>query len=92
MSKRPSAQVIDMAVDNVESYRFHTVRETALLLNLSVDYLRDLIHMGRVKAVKPTCGHFRISGNEVKRLLRFMLHDGKVPKPGSTGYSPDRGP
>lgn len=90
MAKRPSAQVIDTAVDNVEFYRFHTVRETAVLLNLSVDYLRDLIHMGRVEAVKPTGGHFRISGNEVKRLLRGMLNDGMIPSAAPTRFVRDR--
>ena len=78
MAKRPSAQVIDMAVDNVEPYRRHSVKETADLLNLSVEYLRDLIHMGRVEAVKPMGGHFRISGNEVKRPLRVMLKYGTI--------------
>ena len=78
MAKRPSAQVIDMAVESVESNRMHTVKETATLLNLSVEYLRDLIHMGRVEAVKPMSGHFRISGNEVKRLLRSILKNGTI--------------
>ena len=53
MVKRPSAQVIDMAVDNVDSDRLHTVRETASLINLSAEYLRDLINMGRVDAFNP---------------------------------------
>jgi len=78
VAKRPSAQVIDMAVESVESNRMHTVKETATLLNLSVEYLRDLIHMGRVEAVKPMGGHFRISGNEVKRLLRSILKNGTI--------------
>ena len=90
MAKRPSAQVIHTAVENVESYRLHTVRETALLLNLSVDYVRDLIHMGRVEAAKPTGGHFRISGNEVKRLLRSMLNDGMIPSAAPTRFIRDR--
>ena len=79
MAKRPSGQVIDMALDSVETFRMHTVKESADLLNLSVEYLRDLIHMGRVAAVKPIGGHFRISGNEVKRLLKSMLKFGKIP-------------
>ena len=79
MAKRPSEQVINMAVDIVEPYRMHTVKETADLLNLSVEYFRDLIHMGRVEAVKPMGGHFRISGNEVKRLLKSMLKYGTIP-------------
>ena len=79
MVKRPSAQVIDMAVDNVDSDRLHTVRETASLINLSAEYLRDLINMGRVDAFKPFGGHFRIPANEVKRLLRSMLTDGEIP-------------
>ena len=79
MVKRPSAQVIAMAVDSVDSNRMHTVRETASLINLSTDYLRDLINMGRVKAVKPFGGHFRIPAYEVKRILRSMLTDGEIP-------------
>ena len=79
MVKRPSEQVIVMAVDSVDSNRMHTVRETASLINLSTDYLRDLINMGRVEAVKPFGGHFRIYPNEVKRLLRSMLTDGEIP-------------
>ena len=79
MVKRPSEQVIVMAVDSVDSNRMHTVRETASLINLSTDYLRDLINMGRVEAVKPFGGHLRIYPNEVKRLLRSMLTDGEIP-------------
>ena len=79
MVKRPSAQVIDMAVDNVDPDRLHTVRETASLINLSAEYLRDLISEGRVEAVKPFGGHFRLYPDEVKRLLRSMLTDGEIP-------------
>ncbi|MCH7843656.1 MAG: excisionase family DNA-binding protein [Chloroflexi bacterium] len=79
MVKRPSAQIIDLALDSVDTSRLHTVRETASLINLSTDYLRDLINMGRVEAVKPFGGHLRIYPNEVKRLLRSMLTDGEIP-------------
>ncbi|NQW22407.1 MAG: excisionase family DNA-binding protein [SAR202 cluster bacterium] len=78
MVKRPSAQVIDLAVDSVESNRMYSVKETAGLINLSVEYLRDLIQAGRVEAGKPFGGHFRITGNEVKRLLKNMLTEGKI--------------
>ena len=79
MVKRPSAQVIEMAVDNVDSGRLHTVSETASLINLSAEYLRDLINIVKVDAFKPFGGHFRIPGNEVKRLLSGVLTDGKIP-------------
>ena len=79
MTKRPSAHVIEQAIDNVDSTRMHTVKETADLINLTAEYVRDLIHMGRIEAVKPFGGHFRISAQEVKRVLRGMLNDGVVP-------------
>ena len=79
MVKRPSAQIIELALDSVDTSRLHTVRETASLINLSAEYLRDLINIGRVDAFKPFGGHFRIPANEVKRLLRSMLTDGEIP-------------
>ena len=79
MVKRPSAQVIEMAVENVVSNRLHTVKETASLINLSAEYIRDLINEGRVEATKPLGGHFRLHPNEVKRLLRSMLTEGVIP-------------
>ena len=78
MTKRPSAHVIEQAIDNVDSSRMHTVKETADLINLSAEYVRDLIHMGRIEAGNPFGGHFRISPQEVKRVLRGMLKDGVV--------------
>jgi hypothetical protein len=79
MVKRPSQHVIDTAVENVDPARLHSIRETASLINLSAEYLRDLINIGRVDAFKPFDGHFRIPGNEVRRILRSMLTDGTVP-------------
>ncbi len=79
MAKGPSQGVIDMAVNSVDPVRLHSVRETASLINLSAEYLRDLINIGQVDAFKPFGGHFRIPGNEVKRLLRGMLTDGVIP-------------
>ena len=78
MVKRPSAQIIDMALDSVDTRRLYTVRETASLINLSAEYLRDLIRNGRVEAGRTFGGHFRLSPIEVKRLLRSMLTNGEI--------------
>lgn len=79
MVKRPSAEVVAMAVDSINADRLYSVRETASLINLSAEYLRDLISAGRVEAWKPLGGHFRLHSNEVKRLIRSMLTDGIIP-------------
>ena len=80
MVKRPSEQVIAMAVDSVDSNQMHTVRETASLINLSTDYLRDLINMGRVEAVKPFGGHLRIYREGICPL-GGRLSVGEIPHP-----------
>ena len=69
MPKKP-ALILKVAVEDIDQTRTYTVKEVAALLNISSAYMRDLIHTGRIEAVKPTGGHFRITGIEVKRLLR----------------------
>lgn len=49
--------------------RMYTVKEMAIMLNVSQNTIRRMVYKGQVKAVKLPSGTIRIPEDEVARLL-----------------------
>lgn len=63
-----SAEITPEQASEVARGNFVTVSELAREINYSKRWVQHLIETGRIAAVKPTGGHWRIPASEVKRI------------------------
>ena len=66
----------------VDQSKTYTVKELAALCHFSVNWVRDLIHDGKIESFRPTGGHHRIRGSEVARILGSLKQQGTITPPG----------
>ena len=60
-------------IAEIEKGQFHTVQEVAKRLNYSYIWILYLVQGGRIKAIKPLGGRWRIPASELDRLLKEGL-------------------
>ena len=65
-----SAEITPEQANEVARGNFVTVSELAREINYSKRWVQHLIETGRITAVKPTGGHWRIPVSEVERITK----------------------
>ena len=56
-------------MQEIEAGDFFTIRQIAQKLRYSVAYITDLVQKGRIRAIKPMGGQWRIPASEYNRLI-----------------------
>lgn len=62
-------EVSQVQMQEIEAGEFFTIRQVAQKLRYSVAYITDLVQKGRIQAIKPVGGQWRIPTSEYNRLI-----------------------